>query len=94
MLVTCLAYSSTLKMETVHEISVNFYWATLCHIPEDGTLHSHHHDNLRSNQGVLCLEVVWQAVLCSREVLARNMNVYVIHQDGCFSKMDYGAENR
>jgi hypothetical protein len=36
------AYSSRLKMESVHssETLVNFYQALQCHIPEDNTVHS------------------------------------------------------
>jgi hypothetical protein len=39
-LVTCLAYSSTLKMEAVccSETSVNFCWTSWCHITEYSTL--------------------------------------------------------
>jgi hypothetical protein len=41
--------SYTLKMETIRssETSVNKI-STLCHIPEDGILHSHRRENLKS----------------------------------------------
>jgi hypothetical protein len=41
LLVTCLAYSSTLKMEAVRSFktSAYFYETTRRHIPEDCTLH-------------------------------------------------------
>jgi hypothetical protein len=40
MLVSCLAYSSTLKVEAIsyYETSVDFHRTSLCHIPEDRTL--------------------------------------------------------
>jgi hypothetical protein len=40
LLVACLAYFSTLKMDAVYssEMSVNFYQTTWHHIPEDSTL--------------------------------------------------------
>jgi hypothetical protein len=41
LLVACLAYSLTLKMEAAcsSKTSVNFCWATWCNIPEHSTLH-------------------------------------------------------
>jgi plasmid replication initiation protein len=49
-LVSCLAYSSTLKIEKTHssETVANFEWTTWCYIPEDRTLHNHHCENLKS----------------------------------------------
>jgi hypothetical protein len=43
MIVSCLAYSSTLKMEArcSSETSVDFQRTTRRYIPEDGTLHSY-----------------------------------------------------
>jgi hypothetical protein len=40
MLVSCLAYSLTLKMEAIYssEMSVDFQWTTQHYIPEDSTL--------------------------------------------------------
>jgi hypothetical protein len=40
-LVSCSAYSSTLKMEAIccSKMSVDFQWTTQCYIPEDSTLH-------------------------------------------------------
>jgi hypothetical protein len=42
-LVSCLAYFSTLKMEAIcsSETSVDCQWTTWHYIPEDGTLHNH-----------------------------------------------------
>jgi hypothetical protein len=41
MLVSCLTYSSALKMEAVHssETLVDFHWSTWHNIPGDSTLH-------------------------------------------------------
>jgi hypothetical protein len=49
-LVSCLAYSSTLKTEATScsETSVDFQRTTWCHIPEDITLHNHRCENLKS----------------------------------------------
>jgi hypothetical protein len=40
-LVSCLAYFSTLKMETIYSSKTSFdtQWTTQCYIPEDATLH-------------------------------------------------------
>jgi hypothetical protein len=48
-LVPCMDYSSTLKMEAVcsFKTSVNIYRTTRCHIPEARTCHSHHCENLK-----------------------------------------------
>jgi hypothetical protein len=50
MLVSCLAFSSTLKMETAcsFEMSVDFQRITWRYILEGRTLHNHHCENLRS----------------------------------------------
>jgi hypothetical protein len=50
MLVSCVAYSLTLKMETTcsSETLVEFQWTTWRYIPEDRTLHSYRHENLKS----------------------------------------------
>jgi hypothetical protein len=52
-LVSCSAYSSTLKMEAVYysETSVDFQRTTRRYIPEDGTLHNHRCKNLKSYIG-------------------------------------------
>jgi hypothetical protein len=49
-LVSCSAYSSTLKMEAIcsSETSVDFQRTTQRYIPEDGTLHNHRCENLKS----------------------------------------------
>jgi hypothetical protein len=48
--VSCLAYSSTLKMEasSSSETSVGFWLTTLSSIPEDSTLHNHRCENFKS----------------------------------------------
>jgi hypothetical protein len=49
-LVSCLAYFSTLKIETIcsFETSVGSQWTTWRYIPEDGTFHNHRSENLTS----------------------------------------------
>jgi hypothetical protein len=51
LLFVCLAYTSVLKTEVVlfSKMSVSFCQSTQCHMPEDSTLHSHHFENLKSN---------------------------------------------
>jgi hypothetical protein len=41
LLVSCLPYCSTLKMEAIYpfETSIDLYRTTQCYIPEDSTLH-------------------------------------------------------
>jgi hypothetical protein len=48
---TCLAYTSTVKMNGVcsSETLSNFYWARRCYILEDRTFHIHRCEKLRSN---------------------------------------------
>jgi hypothetical protein len=55
MLVSCLAYSSTLKMEATcsSETSVNFQHITCRYIPEDTTLHNHCYEILESYLGTI-----------------------------------------
>jgi hypothetical protein len=50
MLVSCLAYSSILKMEAIcfPEASVVFQRTTQCYTPEDRTLHNHQCEDLKS----------------------------------------------
>jgi hypothetical protein len=52
LLVSCFAYSSTLKKEKTcsSEMSIGFQQTTCwCHILEDGTLHNHVYENSKSN---------------------------------------------
>jgi hypothetical protein len=51
MLSGCMDQSSTLKTEISCsiKISVNLYQTGWCHNPEDGALHGHHCDNLKSH---------------------------------------------
>jgi hypothetical protein len=41
MLVSCLAYSLTLKMEVIcsSDTSIDIQWTTWCYIPDESTLH-------------------------------------------------------
>jgi hypothetical protein len=50
MIISCLAYSSTLKMEAVcsSETSVDLHWTTRRYIPKDTTLHKHRCENLEA----------------------------------------------
>jgi hypothetical protein len=49
MLVSCLAYSLTLKMEATRssKMLVDFQWITWCYIPEESTLHNHHFEKIK-----------------------------------------------
>jgi hypothetical protein len=50
-LLSCLAYSSSLKMEATcyPETSVDFQWTTQRYVTEDGPLHNNPSGNLKSN---------------------------------------------
>jgi hypothetical protein len=50
MLISYVAYSSTLKMEAMcsSKMSVYFEWTTQQYIPEDRILHNHQCENLKS----------------------------------------------
>jgi hypothetical protein len=50
MLVSCLAYSSTLKMEATcsSETLADFQWTTRCYIPDDIILHNHRCEKIQS----------------------------------------------
>jgi hypothetical protein len=45
----------TLKIEVIYssETSVDFQWTTWCYIPEDGTLHNHCCENLKSHKEII-----------------------------------------
>jgi hypothetical protein len=51
MLVSCLAYSSTLKMESIcsSKMLVDVQQTTQRYIPEDRTLHNHNSETLKSS---------------------------------------------
>jgi hypothetical protein len=51
LLVVCLSYCSVLKKGIVcsFETSVNFFWTTWCHIPEDRIIHIYRCERLKSN---------------------------------------------
>jgi hypothetical protein len=59
-LVSCLAYSSTLKMEATcsSETSVAFQLTARRHIPEDITLHNHRCENLKFSYKLLIISYV------------------------------------
>jgi hypothetical protein len=50
MLVSCLAYSLTIKMEVTRsvETSTDFHWPAWCYIQEDRTPQTHHCKNLKA----------------------------------------------
>jgi hypothetical protein len=54
-LVSCSAYSSTLKMEAIcsFKTSVGFQRTTRRYIPEDGTVHNHRCENLKPQIKIL-----------------------------------------
>jgi hypothetical protein len=54
-LVSCLAYSSTLKMKATcsSETSVDFQRITRRYIPDDRTIHYHRRENLKSYKNIL-----------------------------------------
>jgi hypothetical protein len=58
--VACSDFSSTLKMEAARstETSVNFYQATLCHISEDSTLHTHRLETPKCKMKQVCMPPV------------------------------------
>jgi hypothetical protein len=62
MLISCLAYPSTLKMEVTcsTETSVDFQRTTWRYIPEDRTLHNHRCENVKSckNNPVFLISIV------------------------------------
>jgi hypothetical protein len=46
-----LAYSPTMKMDVIHSSEMSgSLWTTKCYNPEDSVLHSHCHENLKSNK--------------------------------------------
>jgi hypothetical protein len=56
MLVSCLTYSPTLKMEATFssKTSVDFQRTTRRYIPEDSTLHDQSCENLKSHEAYVC----------------------------------------
>jgi hypothetical protein len=74
MLVSCLAYSSTLKMEATcsSEMSGDVQWTTWRHVPEDSRcLHNHRCDNLKS-----CIVLLqWHTIVINLKTQNR---VYVL----------------
>jgi hypothetical protein len=66
MLVSCLVYSSKLKMEATcsSETSVDFQRVTRCYIPEDRSFHNHYCENFKS---------------CSANSLLRGSQVHTLH---------------
>jgi hypothetical protein len=54
MLVSCVAYSPTLKMEVTYssETSLDFQWITWRYISEERNLHNHRCEKLKSYPGI------------------------------------------
>jgi hypothetical protein len=65
MLVSCFAYSSTLKVEVIcsYEIPVDFHRATWRYISEKGNFHSHRYENLKFKTNYFFC--IWGSVLKS-----------------------------
>jgi hypothetical protein len=65
-LVSCSAYSSTVKMETISssETSVDFKRTTRRYVPQDSTLHDHRCENLKS-----CIHKVFNIFLPNPKVV-------------------------
>jgi hypothetical protein len=61
MLISCLAYSSTLTMKVIHssETLVDLKWTTWGYILEDRTLHNHRCENLKSSISYYCLARIY-----------------------------------
>jgi hypothetical protein len=71
-----LAYFSTLKMEAIcsFEMLVDIQRTTWCYIPEDGTLHNHSCENLRSYKykpvlGLSLCTCTWLCLSCEFHLL-------------------------
>jgi hypothetical protein len=61
MLISCLAYALTLKIETLcsSETVVDFLWSIWCYIPEDITLRNHQYENHKFYIWELCFLSCW-----------------------------------
>jgi hypothetical protein len=66
MLVSCLAYFTTLKMTAIYssETLVGLQLTTRRYIPEDGILHNHSRENLKSYSVIFVL-----ALICLRMMM-------------------------
>jgi hypothetical protein len=55
MLVSCLAYSSALKIEAIcsSETSIDFHGTSRSYIPKDRTLHTHRCENFKSYVNII-----------------------------------------
>lgn len=75
----CLAYYSTLKGEVLHssKILVNFYQTICFQTPEDSTVHSHCHGNLKYTQTL--------PALC---FLSRNCEIKISAPKKCLTQTD------
>lgn len=78
-MITCIAYHSTLMMVAVRfsEISMNFYQATRCYMPEDSNLYSQCYENVKINM-VMNLQVPQK-----RETSRLNERLYSKEALGC-----------
>jgi hypothetical protein len=86
MLVSCLDYSFTLKMEAIcsFETSVDFQRSTLCYIAEDRSLHNHRSENLKSCK---CI-VVFACHTTQVQGCNPNLNQDHSHDLSCSSQSD------
>jgi hypothetical protein len=83
-LVSCLAYSYTLKMEAIcfSETSVDSQWTTWYYILEEITLHNHVCENVKSCEGVrnfLCVYLQTN-LLPSHPVMGLQRSLYFSEQ--------------
>jgi hypothetical protein len=62
-LVSCLAYSSTPKIEAIYssETSVDFQRTKRRYIPEDIALHNHRRENLKSYTDLVSQHILWRS---------------------------------
>jgi hypothetical protein len=64
-LVSCLVYSSTLKMEATcsSETSVDLQWTTRRYIPEDRTLYNHRCESLKPYMNINTFNISFISLL-------------------------------
>jgi hypothetical protein len=81
--VSCLAYSSTLKIEATcsSEASVDFQRTTRRYIPEYKSLHYHRCENLKSYK--LCLVLIWFFYLSFLYLLPMSISFLCPHACSC-----------
>jgi hypothetical protein len=76
-LVSCSAYSSTLKMDAKYssEKSVVFQRTTLRYIPEDSTLHNHRCESLKSCKTIAVVSTATSAKTITTTTTATAKNI-------------------